>query len=74
VAANNYRIDPDPICGGPAVADQKVAAAESRLGMVTKKRRQSKHERATMKIEDKINQIRGDWRVSHTVHRGEKTP
>jgi hypothetical protein len=25
-----------------------------------------------MKIEDKIDQTRGDWRVSHTVHRREK--
>jgi hypothetical protein len=25
-AVDNYRIDPDPICGGPAVADQKAAA------------------------------------------------
>jgi hypothetical protein len=29
-AVDNYRIDPDPICGGPAVADQKVAAARLR--------------------------------------------
>jgi hypothetical protein len=28
----------------------------------------------TMKIEDKIDQNRGDRRVSHAVHRGEKTP
>jgi hypothetical protein len=47
----------------PAIADQKVAAArlatrgtESHLGVVTKKRRRPKHERATMKIEDKIDQ------------------
>jgi hypothetical protein len=26
-AADSYRIDPDPICGGPAIADWKVAAA-----------------------------------------------
>jgi hypothetical protein len=26
-AADSYRIDPDPICGGPAVADWKVVAA-----------------------------------------------
>jgi hypothetical protein len=72
-AADSYRIDPDPICDGPAVADRN-AAAESRLGVVTKKRRRSKHERATMKIEDKIDQTRGDRRVSHAVHRGEKNP
>jgi hypothetical protein len=47
-------------------------AAESHLGVVTKKRRRSKHERATMKIEGKINQTRGDQRVSHAMHRGEK--
>jgi hypothetical protein len=29
-AADSYRIDPDPICGGPVVADQKAAAV--RLG------------------------------------------
>jgi hypothetical protein len=29
-AADSYRINPDPICGGPAVADRKAAAA--RLG------------------------------------------
>jgi hypothetical protein len=39
---------------------------------VTKKRRRSKHERVTMKIEEKIDQNRGDRRVSHAVHRGEK--
>jgi hypothetical protein len=50
----------------------ETAAAESRLGVVTKKRRRSKHERATMKIEDKIDQTRGDRRISHAVHRGEK--
>jgi hypothetical protein len=50
-----------------------AAAAESRLGMVTKKRRRSKHERATMKIKDKIDQNRGDRMISHVVHRGEKT-
>jgi hypothetical protein len=49
-----------------------AAATESRLGMVMKKRCQSKHERATMKIEDKIDQNRGDHMVSHVVHRGEK--
>jgi hypothetical protein len=48
--------------------------AESRLGVVTKKRRRSKHERAMMKIEDKIDQNRGDHRVSHALHRGEKNP
>jgi hypothetical protein len=48
-----------------------AAAAESRLGVVTKKRCRSKHERAMMKIEDKIDQNR-DRRVSHTVHRREK--
>jgi hypothetical protein len=42
--------------------------------VVMKKRRQSNHERATMKIEDKINQTREDRRVSHAVHRGEKNP
>jgi hypothetical protein len=26
-AADSYRIDPDPICGGPTVAGQKAAAA-----------------------------------------------
>jgi hypothetical protein len=36
--------------------------------------RQSKHERATMKIEDKIDQNRGDCRISHVVHREEKNP
>jgi hypothetical protein len=46
-----------------------VVAAESRLGVVTKKRHRSKHERATMKIEDKIDQNRGDRRVRHAVHR-----
>jgi hypothetical protein len=51
-----------------------AAAAESRLGIVMKKRHQSKNERATMKIEDKIDQNRGDHRVSHTVHREEKRP
>jgi hypothetical protein len=51
-----------------------VAAAESRLGVVMKKRRRSKHERATMKIEDKIDQNRGDRRVSHAVNRVEKNP
>jgi hypothetical protein len=40
---------------------------------VPKKRHRSKHERATMKIEDKIDQNRGDRRVSHAVHRREKT-
>jgi hypothetical protein len=25
--ADSYRIDPDPICGGPTVADQKAGAA-----------------------------------------------
>jgi hypothetical protein len=64
-AADSYRINPDPICGGPAVADRKAArhvsetataAAESRLGVVTKKRRRSKHERAMMKIKNKIDQ------------------
>jgi hypothetical protein len=49
-----------------------VAAAESRLGVVMKKRRRSKHERATMKIEDKIDQNRGYRRVSHAVHCGER--
>jgi hypothetical protein len=39
-----------------------------------KKRCRSKHERVMMKIEDKIDQNRGDCRVSHTVHRGEKIP
>jgi hypothetical protein len=29
-AADSYRIDPDPICGGSAVADQKAAAARLR--------------------------------------------
>jgi hypothetical protein len=36
-AADSYRIDPDPICDGSAVADRKAAA--SCLGVVTKKRR-----------------------------------
>jgi hypothetical protein len=44
---------------------------ESRLGVVIKKRRRSKHERAMMNIKDKIDQNRGDRRVSHVVHRGE---
>jgi hypothetical protein len=30
VAADSYRIDPDPICGGPAVADQKTTVAHLR--------------------------------------------
>jgi hypothetical protein len=30
--------------------------------------------KATMKIEDKIDQNRGDRRVSHVVHRGKKNP
>jgi hypothetical protein len=29
-AANNYRIDPDLICGGPTVADQKAVMAHLR--------------------------------------------
>jgi hypothetical protein len=28
--ADNYRIDPDPICGGPAGADRKAAVARLR--------------------------------------------
>jgi hypothetical protein len=40
---------------------------------VTKKRCRSKHERATMKIDDKIDQTKGDRRVSHVVHH-EETP
>jgi hypothetical protein len=51
---------------------ETAAAAKSRLGVVTKKRRRSKNERATIKIEDKIDQNRGDRRVSHVVRRGEK--
>jgi hypothetical protein len=51
-----------------------TAATESCLGVVMKKTRQSKHERAMVKIKDKIDQTRGDRRVSHTVHRGEKNP
>jgi hypothetical protein len=51
----------------------ETAMAESCLGVVTKKRRRSKHERVTIKIEDKIDQTRGDRRVCHAVHRGEKT-
>jgi hypothetical protein len=47
--------------------------AESRLGVVMKKIRQLKHEQATMKFENKIDRNRGDRRVSHAVHRGEKT-
>jgi hypothetical protein len=54
------------------VSATATAVAESHLGVVTKKRRRSKHERATMKIEDKIEQNIGDRRVSHVVHRGEK--
>jgi hypothetical protein len=30
VVADSYRIDPDPICGGPAVADRKAAVARLR--------------------------------------------
>jgi hypothetical protein len=30
VAADSYRINPDPICGGPAVADRKATAAHLR--------------------------------------------
>jgi hypothetical protein len=56
------------------VSEIATTAAESHLGVVMKKRCRSKQERATMKIEDKINQTRGDWRFSHVVHRGEKTP
>jgi hypothetical protein len=51
---------------------ETAAAAESRLGVVMKKRRRSKHERATMKIKDKIDQNRGDYRVSHVVHHEKK--
>jgi hypothetical protein len=54
------------------VSATAAAVAESHLGVVMKKRRRSKHERATMKIEDKIDQNRGDRRVSHVVHRGER--
>jgi hypothetical protein len=43
-------------------------------GVVMKKRRRSKHERATMKIKNKIDQTRGYRRVSHAVHRREKNP
>jgi hypothetical protein len=42
--------------------------------VVTNKKRRSKHERATMKIKDKIDQNREDHRVSHTMHRGEPPP
>jgi hypothetical protein len=49
-----------------------VAAVESRLGVVTKKSRRLKHEQVTMKIKNKIDQNRGDRRVSHAVDRGEK--
>jgi hypothetical protein len=51
-----------------------MAAVESHLGVVTKKRCRSKHEQVTIKIEDKIDQTRGDQRVSHAVHCGEKPP
>jgi hypothetical protein len=51
-----------------------AAAVESRLGVVTKKRRRSKHERVMMKIKDKIDQNRGDHRVSHTAHREKTSP
>jgi hypothetical protein len=49
-------------------------AAELLLVVVTKKRQRSKHKRATMKIEDKIDENRGNRRVSYAVHRGEKKP
>jgi hypothetical protein len=55
------------------ISETAAATTKSHLGMVMKKRRRSKHERMTMKIEDKIDHNRGDHRVSHAVHREEKT-
>jgi hypothetical protein len=49
-------------CGGGRVAPRRGDEEETRL----------KHERVTMKIENKIDQNRGDRRVSHAVDRGEK--
>jgi hypothetical protein len=73
VVADSYRIDPDPICGGLAIADRKTATA--RLGDSDGGGRVAPRcgdeEETSVKARTSDDE---DRRVSHAVHRGEKTP